>query len=59
MNMRSFWFEQVEEKLALAEISATVYSGPKRPEEKTPEQREPTTEGFTIDKTQDPFAGKN
>jgi len=59
MNTRKFWIDAVAEKDALPEIARTGYAGP-RPEQiiETQAGDEGTGDGFSVDKTQDPFAGK-
>ncbi len=59
MNTRKFWMEQVAEKQALKEIGDTDYSGPVQQSITDPVKDTGNSEGFSIDKTQDPFAGKN
>ena len=55
MNTRTFWIETVDEKTALDEVSETDYAGPVVQEATTqPVEKE----GFSVDKTQDPFADK-
>lgn len=59
MNTRLFWLEQVPEKQAQAEIAKTDYSGPVKTDTAKDASSEPVNkEGFSVDKTQDPFAGK-
>jgi hypothetical protein len=60
MNTRKFWIDPVAESEALPEIAKTDYSGPRL--EQPPASQNgavKTGEGFSVDKTQDPFAGKN
>jgi hypothetical protein len=59
MNARKFWIEVVEENAALSEIRKTKHVGP-GPEQSTAGQAdEPGNEaGFSVEKTEDPFAGK-
>ena len=59
MNTRKFWLEVVDENTALSEIGRTEYAGPK-PEQSTAAQagQSDSEAGFSVDKTQDPFAGK-
>lgn len=60
MNTRKFWIENVAEKQALTEISNTTYSGPElQPSSAVQTERSGVDAGFSVDKTQDPFAGKN
>jgi hypothetical protein len=59
MNTRKFWIEQVTEKQALGEIGDTEYSGPAQQSMDDQTEEAGTGEGFSVDKTQDPFAGKN
>ena len=62
MNTRRFWIDAVAESDALPEIARTDYSGPGPVLEQTPATQSGavnTDEGFSVDKTQDPFAGKN
>jgi hypothetical protein len=56
MNTRTFWIETVDEKTAQDEISKTDYSGPLAQEATA--QPAADKEGFSVDKTQDPFADK-
>ena len=56
MNTRAFWIDEVDEASALGEIAGTEYAGPK-PQQSSAEQQDPE-QGFSVDKTQDPFAGK-
>ncbi len=56
MNTRTFWIETADEKTAQDEISETDYAGPVAQE--TIAQPAADKEGFTVDKTQDPFADK-
>lgn len=60
MYTRTFWLEHVEEKTALDEIRHTDYSDPvdHQVAEKTVEDTA-IHEGFSVDKTRDPFAGKH
>ncbi len=59
MNTRKFWIDVIEEQQALAEIGDTEYAGPKVQQSSTELTEEPDHEqGFSVDKTQDPFAGK-
>lgn len=59
MNTRTFWLEAVDEKTALSEIGATKYAGPKSGQSPNAESEASTGEpGFSVDNTQDPFAGK-
>jgi hypothetical protein len=58
MNTRKFWIEEVTEKQALKEIGDTDYSGPAQQSVTEPAEGSATSEGFSVDKTQDPFAGK-
>ena len=57
MNTRRFWMDLVEETEAEKEIAETEYAGPKQ---QSADQQTETGQGgqFTVDKTQDPFAGK-
>jgi len=59
MNDRLFWIEQVSEEQALPQIADTDYAGPKHTESKGVNTIDSATDGFSIDKTRDPFAGKN
>ena len=59
MNTRKFWIEQVTEKQALEEIGDTEYAGPIQQSIVGPAEDAGAGEGFSVDKTQDPFAGKN
>jgi len=58
MNTRKFWIEEVAEKQALREIGDTEYSGPVQQSIADQTEDAGTREGFSVDKTQDPFAGK-
>jgi hypothetical protein len=59
MNTRKFWIEQVTEKQALREIADTEYSGPVMQQTGADQTNaSENSEGFTVDKTQDPFADK-
>jgi len=58
MNTRRFWIEEVTEKQALEEIGDTEYAGPIQQSKVDPAEEAGTSEGFSVDKTQDPFAGK-
>ena len=60
MNTRTFWIESVDAKTAQAEISETDYSGPPVYQQANETSGDTVNkEGFSVDKTQDPFAGKN
>lgn len=60
MNTRKFWIDVVAEKQALAEIRTTTYSGPQLEHKPAGQTEKPEdNQGFSVDKTQDPFAGKN
>lgn len=59
MNTRKFWLDVVEEQQALVEIAGTEYSGPKLQPSAAVESGANDQQGFSIDKTQDPFAGKH
>ena len=56
MNTRKFWIEVVDESAALSEIDHTEYAGSAQ-QPPAVEQRQDGP-GFSVDKTQDPFAGK-
>ena len=56
MNTRRFWMEQVSGQVAVDEIAATEYSGPETQTTAERSDQAVETEGFTIDKTRDPFA---
>ena len=58
MNTRKFWIEQVTEQQALEEIGDTGYSGPMQQSGAGRTEEAGTEEGFSVDKTRDPFAGK-
>ena len=59
MNTRKFWIDAVAEKEALAEIGSTEYSGSKLQSSSELEaDGHEDKAGFSVDKTQDPFAGK-
>ena len=57
MNTRKFWIDTVAEEEAQMQIANTGYAGP---QQQTTEQARAAdgSEGFSVDKTQDPFAGK-
>lgn len=59
MNTRKFWLDVVDEQVALTEIGATKYAG-SRPGHTADSQLDTNDDepGFSVDKTQDPFAGK-
>ena len=59
MNTRRFWFEQVTEKQALGEIGDTGYAGPIQQPVADPAEEAGTGDGFSVDKTRDPFSGKD
>jgi hypothetical protein len=59
MNTRKFWIEQAAEKQALKEIADTEYSGPERHSADHAAEDAGTRQGFSIDKTRDPFAGED
>ena len=59
MNTRRFWLEQVAENQALKEIVDTGYSGPVQQSITEPTEDSGAGAGFSVDKTGDPFAGKN
>ncbi len=56
MNTREFWIEVVDEPTALRELARTGYAGLSRQAET--EAQPSAGPGFSVDKTQDPFAGK-
>ena|GEM_PF-2912557 len=60
MNTRKFWIDTVDEDKALNELAKTEYAGPKsvQPQEAQTDQSG-SEAGFSVDKTQDPFAGKS
>ncbi len=59
MNTRKFWIDEVAEGDALAEIAQTDYSGPRLEQQPATQTGAGNTDdGFSVDKTQDPFAGK-
>lgn len=59
MNTRKFWIDVVAEKEALTEIGGTEYSGPKAQQPGAVKaDADENRQGFSVDKTQDPFAGK-
>ena len=58
MNTRRFWMEVVDETDALSEIADTGYAGPKNQTADREAERDQGGDQFTVDKTQDPFAGK-
>ena len=58
MNTRKFWIEEVTEKQALKEIADTGYSGPMQQSRDGQTEDAGTRQGFSIDKTRDPFAGE-
>jgi len=59
MNTRKFWIEEVTEKQALKEIGDTEYSGSMQQSIAGQSEDAGTKQGFSVDKTQDPFAGKD
>ena len=60
MNTRKFWIDTVDEDKALNEIAETEYAGPKSAQPQEAQTDQPDSEpGFSVDKTQDPFAGKS
>lgn len=60
MNTRKFWIDAVAEKDALPEIAKMDYAGPRLEQAADMDSGDVETgEGFSVDKTQDPFAGKN
>jgi hypothetical protein len=58
MNTRRFWMEVVDDTDALSEIADTGYAGPKTQTAVREAERDQGGDQFTVDKTQDPFAGK-
>ena len=58
MNTRKFWIEKVTEQQALKEIADTGYSGPKQQSIRVQTEDGGTGQGFSVDKTRDPFAGE-
>ncbi len=58
MNTRLFWIEQVAEQEALTEIAKTDYAGPKSAAAEKGASKAEEPDGFSVGKTQDPFAGK-
>ena len=58
MNTRRFWIDMVDEKEALSEIGDTDYAGPKQQSAAAGVDQQHESEAFSVDKTQDPFAGK-
>ena len=56
MNTRKFWIDEVDEASALGEIADTEFAGPK-PQQSSAVQQD-QEQGFSVDKTADPFAGK-
>jgi hypothetical protein len=59
MNTRKFWIDVVAEQEALTEIGSTEYSGPKVQQSSAVQtDAHEDKAGFSVDKTQDPFAGK-
>lgn len=59
MNTRKFWIDIINEETARNEIAGTRYAGPKLQQSPTIRPVETGSgEGFSVDKTQDPFAGK-
>ena len=59
MNTRRFWLDVVDGKQALIEIANTDYAGPPHQQASSGEPGEPEhTPEFSVDRTQDPFAGK-
>ena len=60
MNTRKFWIDTVAEEEALAEIGSTDYTGPElQPSSGLESDGHEDKETFSVDKTQDPFAGKD
>ena len=60
MNTREFWIDTVDESAALNEIVKTDYAGPKTAQSQDAQTDQSGSEpGFSVDKTQDPFAGKS
>ena len=59
MNTRKFWIELVTEKQALEEIGDTGYAGPIQQTMADPAEEAGTSDGFSVDKTRDPFSGKD
>lgn len=58
MNTRRFWLEQVAEKQAIAEIADTGYAGPLQTPVAEPAEDTGSGQGFSVDKTRDPFADR-
>jgi hypothetical protein len=60
MNTRKFWIDTVDENTALNEIAKTEYAGLESAQPQEAQTDQPDSEpGFSVDKTQDPFAGKS
>jgi hypothetical protein len=59
MNTRKFWIEEVAEKQALREIADTGYSGPMQQSMDGQTEDGGSMQGFSVDKTRDPFAGEH
>jgi len=58
MNTRKFWIEEVSETKALKEIADTGYSGPAQQSMDNKTEDAGSEQGFSVDKTRDPFTGK-
>ena len=58
MNTRRFWMDIVEDTEAIKEIADTGYAGPKSRSADLETKQEQGGDHFSVDKTQDPFAGK-
>jgi len=59
MNTRRFWIEQVSGQMAVDEIAAAEYSGPGSQTMLEQSDESVEIEGFTIDRTRDPFSDKD
>lgn len=58
MNTRKFWIDTVNETEAKSEIAETDYAGPESQTVTGETEKAGGDEQFSVDKTQDPFAGK-
>ncbi len=59
MNTRKFWIDVVDEDTAVGEIARTEYAGPESPQSAAVRSgADDNQQGFSVDKTRDPFAGK-
>ncbi len=59
MNTRNFWLDSVDQTQALTEIVHTDYAGTTSQQSSRAPTADPAAApGFSVDRTQDPFAGK-